>query len=105
MRTRLLPILRRHSVSVYVCGDDHSLQVMHSETPRQNSTNNSDIKFVVSGTGSRLEALKKGGLRSGVGAATLFQAKTLGFVDLIVSAKRGVTLTVYDENAEVLHRE
>jgi hypothetical protein len=88
MQDKLMPLFRRYNVSLYLCGDDHSLQLLRES--------GDDTLFVVSGGGARLEALKRAGVKQ-----TLFQAHSLGFVS-VEWTPANLRLAFYDNKAELL---
>jgi hypothetical protein len=87
LQSMLMPLFRRYNVSLYLCGDDHSLQLLRDER----------TLFAVSGAGARLEPLHKGGIPQ-----TLFQNLSLGFVSVTWTSS-DFSLEYYSSNAELLH--
>lgn len=89
MQKKLEPLFRTYGVGVYMCGDDHELQVMRSQ----------GVLYVLSGGGARAKKdLKPNGIPQ-----TVFQAGVHGFMHAVVNATT-FSLWTYNQIGELLHR-
>lgn len=88
MKKLLVPLMQKHNVSAYFCGDDHQLQVLKD----------GPMYFALSGAGARIREkdLRPGGVKQ-----TLFQRSVFGFMSVSVTRDEW-SLRVHGDDGTVL---